>query len=463
MDFQMVIRGGMVTTADASAKADLGISDGKIIAVGIGLPRGIEEIDATGLLVMPGMIDVHTHFDHMVDLVNARNADDYESGSRAAAAGGITTVVNFAFQTKGHSLREAVEYEMSRAEGNSIIDYGIHQCVTDPTVNGVFDEIPKLADEGFASVKCFTTTNVYQLPDRDVLRLLEVARDNGLLVNCHAEDEALIQHLTQGFLRRGLTSVEYLPQARPTIAEGLATYRAATYARYLKTPIYFVHLSSADALRAVRRVRDEGGEIYVETRPVYLFLDESRYKLPDRQGNLYVCLPPLRPQEDQAVLWDGLRNGEIQTYATDHAPWKSEQKLDPARADFTKLPAGVSNVQTSIGMLYSEGVSQRRISASQLVAVGSTNPAKLFGMWPNKGTLAPGFDADVVLIDPALRVEVQARDMYSASDYDPYEGYNALGWPVLTMLRGQVIARDGRVTGKKGNGRFLKRSRFQPL
>lgn len=463
MEFQTVIRGGTVTTADSSAKADIGISNGKIVAIGVGLPKGAEEIDATGLLVMPGMIDVHTHFDHMVDLVNARNADDYETGSRAAAAGGITTIVNFAFQTKGHSLREAIEYELSRAEGNSIIDYGIHQCVTDPTVKGVFDEIPKLADEGFASVKCFTTTSVYQLPDRDVLRLLEVARDNGLMVNCHAEDEALIQHLTEGFLRRGMTSVEYLPQARPTIAEGLATYRFATYARYLKTPIYFVHLSSADALRAVRRVRNEGGEIYVETRPVYLFLDESRYKLPDRQGNLYVCLPPLRPKEDQQILWDGLRNGEIQTYATDHAPWQSGQKLDPARSDFTKLPAGVSNVQTSIGMLYSEGVAKGRMSASQLVAVASTNPAKLFGMWPNKGTLAPGSDADVVLIDPSLKVEVLARNMHSSSDYDPYEGYNAVGWPVLTMLRGQVIARGGKVTATKGTGQFLKRSRFQPL
>lgn len=384
------------------------------------------------------------------------------SGSRAAAVGGITTVVNFAFQTKGRSLREAVDYELSRAEGKSIIDYGIHQCVIDPTVKGVFDEIPKLADEGFASVKCFTTTTAYQLPDRDVLRLLEVVRDNGMMLSCHAEDETLIQHLTEGLLRRGMTSVVYLPEARPPLAEGIATYRFATYARALKTPIYFVHLSSASALRAVRQVRNDGGQVYAETRPVYLFLDESLYRLPDRKGNLYVCLPPLRPKEDQEVLWDGLRNGEIQTYATDHAPWKSGQKLDPDR-NFTQMPAGVSNVQTSIGMLFSEGVSKERVSVSQFVAVASTNPAKLFGMWPKKGTLSPGADADVVLIDPAKKVEVLARDMYSASDYDPYEGYRALGWPVLTMLRGEVIARDGKIVGKTGYGRFLKRDRFRPI
>jgi dihydropyrimidinase len=461
-DFQVVIRGGTVTTAETTTRADIGINDGVIAAVGTGLPTGREEIDATSLLVMPGMVDVHTHFDHMVDLVNARNADDYESGSRAAAAGGITTVVNFAFQTKGHTMRDAVDYELSRAEGKSIIDYGIHQCVIDPTVDGIFEEIPKLADEGFASIKCFTTTSVYQLPDRDVLRLLEVARDNGMMVSCHAEDETLIQHLTQGLINRGMTSVAYLPQARPPISEGLATYRFATYARVLKTPIYFVHLSSASALRAVRQVRNDGGQIYAETRPVYLFLDESLYRLPDRQGNLYVCLPPLRPKEDQQVLWDGLRNGEIQTYATDHAPWRTEQKLDPSRI-FAQMPAGVSNVQTSIGMLYSEGVTQGRMSANQFVAVASTNPAKLFGMWPRKGTLSPGADADIILLDPAAKVEVRARDMYSASDYDPYEGYNGVGWPVLTMLRGTVIARAGKVTGRPGDGRFIKRDRFRPI
>jgi dihydropyrimidinase len=334
--------------------------------------------------------------------------------------------------------------------------------VTDPTVPGVFDEIPVLADEGFASVKCFTTLSPFQLPDADILTLMEVARDNGILVNCHAEDETLVNHLTQGFLKRGMTSVAYLPKARPPVAEEIATYRFATYARILNAPIYFVHLSSAAALRAVRRVRAEGGHVYAETRPVYLYLDESVYELPDREGNKYVCLPPLRSAENQEVLWEGLRNGEIQTYATDHAPWQAAQKLDPERP-FNKIPAGVSNVQTSIGMLFSEGVRKGRMSASQLVAVSSTNPAKLFGMWPNKGTLAPGFDADVVLIDPERKVEIVGRDMLSASDYDVYEGYEGVGWPVLTMLRGDVIAREGKITAEKPGGQLLKRSRFQAI
>lgn len=462
MEFEKVIRGGTVTTAETSIAADVGIADGKVSAVGVNLPQGREEIDATGMLVMPGMIDVHTHFDHMVALVNANNADDYDSGSRAAAAGGITTVVNFAFQEAGHTLRAAVEGELERADGKSFVDYGVHQCVTDPTVPGVFDEIPKLADEGFASVKCFTTLSPFQLPDADILTLFEVARDNGILVNCHAEDETLVNHLTQGFLKRGLTEVAYLPKARPPVAEEIATYRFATYARILEAPIYFVHLSSAGALRSVRRVRNEGGQIYAETRPVYLYLDESVYELPNREGNKYVCLPPLRSKENQETLWEGLRNGEIQTYATDHAPWQAAQKLDPSRA-FNQIPAGVSNVQTSVGMLYSEGVKKGRISAQQLVAVSSTNPAKLFGMWPNKGTLSPGADADVCIIDPERQVEVLGREMLSASDYDVYEGYKGVGWPVLTMLRGDVIARDGQITAEAPGGRLLKRSRFQAI
>jgi dihydropyrimidinase len=462
VELELVIRGGSVTTTETSVIADVGIADGVVKVVGLGLPRAEVEIDATGLLVMPGMIDVHTHFDHMVELFNGKNADDYASGSRAAAAGGITTVINFAFQKRGGTLTEAIEDEIARAGGQSFVDYGIHQCLTDPDVPGVFEEIPRLADDGFASVKVFTTTSTYQVPDPDILRLLEVTRDNGIMVNCHAEDESIVHHLTQRFIERGDTSVAYLPQARPPIAEELATFRCATYARILNSPIYFVHLSSAGALRAVRRAREEGGEVYVETRPVYLYLDESLYHLPNREGNKYVCLPPLRNAANQQTLWEGLRNGEIQTYATDHAPWQSGQKLDPGKA-FNEIPAGVSNVQTSIGMLFSEGVKKGRLSASQLVSVASTNPAKLFGMWPQKGTLAAGADADVVLIDPDRNVEVLGRDMHSAADYDPYEGYRGAGWPVLTMLRGEVIARDGRITTANPTGRLLKRSRFRPI
>jgi dihydropyrimidinase len=462
VEFETVIRGGTVVTGEATFRADIGIADGSVSAVALHLPTAREEIDATGLMVMPGMVDVHTHFDHMVDLVGMRNADDYESGSRAGAVGGLTTIINFAFQSKGKSLREAVEDELAHADGNSWIDYGVHLCVTDLTVPGVLEEIPKLAGEGYASVKVFTTTSHYQVPDRDIMRLLEVTRDNGIMLNVHAEDEALVGHLTDGFLSRGQRHVSFLPRARPPLAEELATYRVAQYARHLQSPVYFVHLSSAAALRAVRRAREDGGQIFVETRPVYLYLDESRYELPDNHGNKYVCLPPLRNKNDQPALWEGLRNGEIQTYATDHAPWTSEQKLDPANA-FNKIPAGVANVQTSIGMLFAEGVGKGRMSAQQFVSTCSMNPAKLFGMWPRKGTLAPGADADVVLIDPNRKVRINGRRSHSKVDYDPFEGYEGVGWPVLTMLRGRVVAKEGQLTSSERTGRFVKRDRFRPV
>jgi dihydropyrimidinase len=462
MEFEAVIRGGTITTADSSFEGDLGIAEGKVTAVARHLPSAPVEIDAKGLLVLPGAIDVHTHFDHFVEPFTMRNADDYESGSRAAAIGGITTIVNFAFQAKGHSLREAIEDELARAESKSFVDYGVHQCITDLSVPGVLGEIPRLADEGFASVKVFTTTSAYQLPDADILRVLDVAESNGIMVSVHAEDEALCNHLTSSLLERGEVSVDNLPRARPPMAEELATFRVASYARALGAPVYFVHLSSAEALRAVRRVREDGGQIYVETRPVYLYLDETRYELPDREGNKYVCIPPLRSEANQGALWDGLRNSEIQTYATDHAPWQSKQKLDAVKT-FTEIPPGVSNVQTSIGMLFSEGVKKGRLTASQLVAVSSANPARLFGMWPAKGTLSPGADADAVLIDPERHVTIMERDMESKADYDPYEGYRGVGWPVMTLLNGVVIAHEGKIVARGPSGRFVKRLRFQPL
>lgn len=466
LELETVVRGGLVATAEAVVPADVGIVGEQVTAVGRDLPRGSKEIDARGRIVAPGAIDVHTHFDHFVEFIGKNNADDYDSGTRAAAVGGITTVINFAFQTKGASLRAAVEHELSRAEGNAHVDYGIHLCITDMSVPGVLEELGPLADEGFPSVKVFTTVHTYQLTDSEVLRVLAACRELGMMVNVHAEDESLIRHFTDELLRDGRGSVEYLPDARPPVAEALATYKVASYARALGTPVYFVHLSCGPALSAVRRVRDDGGEVYVETRPVYLYLDQSRYGLPNREGNKYVCLPPLRAKSEQRALWAGLSSGEIQTYATDHAPWTSDAKLDPSRV-FSQLPAGVSNVQTSIGMLFAEGVQKKRISLSRMVQVTSTNPAKLFGMWPRKGTIVPGADADLVVFDPERSIRISGNSvlgvtMQSKADYDPYEGYEGFGWPVVTLLRGTVVAEEGRPSGEH-RGRFIRRRRFERL
>ena len=462
MEFDRVIRGGRIVTAESSFDADVGIKDGKIAAIATALSEtsGARIIDARGLLVAPGAIDVHTHF--ATNVGEGSTADDYESGSRAAAAGGITSFVNFAFQRRGQSLRRAVDAELAKAEGKSHLDYGVHVVVTDLEPAGVLDEIGGLAGDGFPSLKLFTTIDDFRLTDEEILRVLATAARHRVIVNVHAEDDGLIQHLTRQLVSQGKTGVANLFDARPPEAEALATARIAAYAASVGSAVYFVHLSCRLALDAVRQARSAGAQVYVETRPAYLYLDRSRYRLPGQEGNKYVTWPPLRESADQVALWEGLRNGEIQTYATDHTTWTAAQKMNP-RLTFAEIPGGVSNVQTSIGMLFAEGVGKGRLTENQFVAVCSTSPAKLFGLWPKKGTLAPGADADVMLIDPKRRFTVQSRAMESRSDFDPYEGYEAIGWPTTVIARGEVIVEDGRVRSRPGRGALLRRARFQPV
>jgi len=462
MDFDLVIRGGKIITSESSATGDIGIKEGKVTAIATSLAgmEGSRVIDARGLLVAPGAIDVHTHF--ATDLGERSTADDYESGSRAAAAGGITSFINMAFQRRGESLRETVEAELAKADGRTHLDYGFHVVITDLEAGDVLSEIGVLADQGFPSLKLFTTIDDFKLRDEQILLVMARAAHDQVIVNVHAEDDGLITHLTRVLLTRGKTSVAHLYDSRPPEAEALATARVATYARAVGATVYFVHLSCRLALDAVRQARSAGGQVFVETRPAYLYLDRSRYDLPGHEGNKYVAWPPLRESSDQEALWEGLRNGEIQTYATDHTTWTAAQKMDP-RLNFAEIPGGVSNVQTSIGMLYAEGVKKGRISENQFVAICATNPAKLFGLWPAKGTLAIGSDADMMLIDPNRRFRVASIAMESRSDFDPYEGYEAVGWPSTVIAGGDVIVENGRVRSSPGRGCLLHRARYRTL
>jgi dihydropyrimidinase len=459
VDFERVIKGGTVTTADASYVADIGINAGRIAAIGLDLEGG-EVIDASGLLVMPGAIDVHTHFATQVG--GQWTADDYSSGSRAAAVGGITSFINFAFQEPGKPLLQAIEREYRSAEGQSYLDFGVHAVVTDLSSLDLRSELPQLVERGVTSLKIFTAVEGIQLDRKAILEVLDAAARVGMIVAVHAEDGALVAHLTDQLLAAGKTSVRHLPTARPAKAEEIATYLVSQYAGIVGCPIYFVHLSCRKALDAVREARRQGISVYVETRPAYLYLDQSRYELPDLEGNKFVCWPPLRSPDDQDALWEGLRNGEIQTYATDHTTWMAAQKMNPDLS-FDEIPGGVSNVQTSVGMLYNEGVKKGRISMRRFVEVTSTNPAKLFGMWPQKGALAVGSDADITLIDPAKQMQVVESEMESQSDFDPYESWRGTGWPALTISRGDVVVKDGRLQAERGRGRALMRRRYEPL
>lgn len=450
----LVIRGGTVVNADSMDRADIGIVNGRIVEVGEVSGVGEREVDATNCLVVPGAIDVHTHFHHWARYAESFNADDYDAGTRAAAAGGITTVINYVFQEPGGTLRGALDKAVDFARGQVHIDYSLHAVLTD-NVSEAVEEFPALAEDGFTSVKVFAAVPGFQLGDAQILQVLEAAASSNILVNVHAEDGALVEHLTRRLESRGNTAVDYLPQGRPAEAEAISTRKIAEYAAVLRAPVYFVHLSTRAALDAVREVRKRWDKIFVETRPVYLFLNDSVYGLPDSEGNKFVCLPPIRSGDDSSALWEGLCRGEIDTYATDHSPWLAEQKLAPA--PFWKVPAGVPNLQTSVPMLYSEGVRTGRLHPCRFVAVTSANPARLFGMYPQKGVIAEGADADIAIIDPADVRTLSVDQMYSNSDYDPYEGYVCHGWPRHVFSRGDLVASFGQSVSQPGRGRRVHR------
>jgi len=458
MTVDTVIRGGLIATAEATYRAEIGIEEGRVAVIAAHVD-GANAIDVDGCIVMPGAIDVHTHFD--TELGDAQTADDYESGSRAAAFGGLTTYVNYAFQGEGESLAGTIAREARKAEPASYLDYSFHPVVT--RVNpGVLDEFESMFADGFTSLKVFTAVPGFQLTDVELLAVLRRAAETGMLVNVHAEDGPLIEDLTRVLLGEGRTEMDALPLARPAVAEGLATEKVAVYGGEVRCPVYFVHLSSLEALAAARRGRARGAEIYIETRPVYLFLDEGCYCLPGREARKYVAWPPLRRKQDQEVLWRAIASGEIQTYATDHTTWTLAQKTDPS-LNFAQVPGGVSNVESLVGMLYSEGVRTERLSLGQFVSVISTNPAKLFGMWPRKGTITVGADADFTVIDPERHMRIESARMQSRSDFDPYESFEATGWPAKTIVRGRVVVDDGVLAVEPGYGQLIRRGRYNRL
>jgi dihydropyrimidinase len=457
MKYDIVIHGGRTWVEGRLVDVDVAISDEQIATIGTNLGPAHDLIDATGRLVLPGGIDVHTHFDTNVG--GTATADSYESGTRAAAFGGLTTVLNYAFQGAGERLRDVIEREQAKASGRSYIDYGFHVVVTDATVPGLAEDLAALPDLGCPSIKVFTALD-FRLADSQLLDVLAALATKGVLVNVHAEDGALVDFLSAHFHDTGQTGIDRLGPSRPPRAEALAVEKMITYAGATGTPLYIVHLSSEEALDAVRRGRRAGIEIYVETRPAYLYLDDSVYRLPDREGNRFACWPPLRGKDDQAVLWDAVATGEVQCYATDHTTWTLAQKMTPG-LPFEQIPGGISNVQTSMGMLYSEGVHTGRIPLSRYVEVTAETPAKLFGLWPRKGRIAAGSDADLTILDPQLRYRVVSADMQSASDFDPYDGYVSTGWPVVTISRGKVVVADQQLTGIPAHGQFLHRSPFR--
>ena len=451
--FDLAVRGGTVVTADASFAADIGVRAGRIAQIG-GEVRAEREIDAAAKLVLPGGVDPHVHLSLPEPPGDdPRWCDDFHSGTRAAAAGGITTAGNMTFAHPGQTLLEAVERDAAAVEQDAVVDVVLHPVYEDPATQPLAD-IPTLASRGTSTLKFFMSFGGFATQPDAFLDAMRLTRQAGLLTMIHAEDAAMIAHATRRLMADGRGAIANYAESRPVAAEVSATARAIAFAETTGAPIYLVHLSSASALDEARRGRARGVRVAVETRPLYLHLTEERFAEPD--GAKYVGQPPLRTSADRAALWIGLATGEIDTVGSDHAPWRYADKVVPG-LDVTTIRPGVADLDTMLPMLFSEGVTKGRLSIHRFVAVAATNAAKLLGLFPHKGTIAVGADADLVVWDPLLTKSVRAADCRTNADYSPYEGWEVTGWPVITVSRGEVVFERGEVLGTRGRGRILRR------
>ena len=450
---EILIRGGEVVTVDGRRRADVRVVGGTIAEIGADLTArdaSAEVIDAGGLLVLPGGIDPHVH-------VGGGRVDDYTSGSIAALAGGITTISGFSTVEAGEMPLAAIEREAAFVRAQSIADVIIHPIITDPAMANA-DTLAAQAEAGQTSIKIFMNREPF---DRDVegyIATIEAARDAGLLVMMHAEDGAIIRTTAARMMAEGRGGLENFADSRPVAAEVAATQRAAALAEVTRAPVYLVHLSSERALEVAEDAARRDLPVYVETRPIYLHLTRELFAGPT--PGLYIGQPALRTQQDQNALWAGLGRGAVHVVATDHVAYRREQKLDPAQT-VANHRAGMSNLQVMLPMLYSQGVAAGRLTLEQFVAVSATNAAKLFGLYPRKGTIAVGADADLTLWDPAATRVIRDEDMLSRSGYSTYAGTEVTGWPTLTIRRGEVLYRDGEVSGTPGSGELLRRERWQ--
>jgi dihydropyrimidinase len=459
-EFDIVIRNGEIVTAAGSiGRADIGIAEGIIVQIG-GALEGRQELDASGKLILPGGVDAHVHLSFPEKEDGQPGwVDDFTSGSAAALAGGITTLGNMTFLTSGETPFAGLGREAAVARDQTIADLFLHPVLREITPR-ILGEIPKLLDSGCNSIKLFTVFPRFDSQVRGYVEAIRRAGASGLLTLIHCEDYTLIEDATARLVATGKSSLRYYPASRPVISEVVATQRGVAFAEATGAPVYIVHLSSERALEVCAEAQSRGVPVYVETRPLYLHLTCERFE--DEDGPKYVGQPPLREQPDVDALWAGIQQGVVHTVCTDHAPWSLSAKLDPAHT-LTNLRPGVENLQTMLPMLYSEGVRAGRITLGRFVEVTSTNAAKLFGLYPRKGAVAVGSDADLVIFDPALTRTVEGSMLKSNADYSVYEGWQVTGWPVLTLRRGEIVYSDDEVIGKPGSGTILEREATRPL
>jgi len=460
MRFDTVIKNGTVVTATDTYASDVGIAGGKIAAIAQSLAaeNAGKVIDAAGLLVMPGGIDVHTHLD--MPFGGTTSSDDFQTGTIAAAHGGTTTLIDFAIQYKGQTLRQAFEGWMKKAEGKAVTDYAFH-CIITELGDAHLEEMGQLVREGVSSFKLFMAyPGVFMLDDATIFRAMSQAAKYGGLICMHAENGGVIDVIVQRALAEGKRAPKYHALTRPTTAEGEATARAIALAEMAGAPVYIVHLSCNDALEKVREARDRGLPAYAETCPQYLFLSIENFDVPGFEGAKYVFTPPLRDKWHQEKLWQGLAKDTLQVVSTDHCPFCYKEQKEMGKDDFTKIPNGGPGIEHRLSLVYTGGVHGKRFSANRFVQLVSTAPAKLFGLYPHKGTVAVGSDADLVLFDANEEQVISAKTHHMRVDYSMFEGIRVKGAAKTVLSRGRAIIENGKFVGRPGAGQFVRRQGY---
>jgi len=454
-----VIRNGRIVTAVDDYNADILIDGGEVAMIAKKVDVDAEKvIDAKGRLVIPGGIDPHTHME--LPFGGTHASDTFETGTRAAAFGGTTTIIDFAVQSKGQALLEAVDGWHKKADGRTAIDYGFHLICTD-LPDSRLEEMKRCINEGISSFKLFMAyPGVFLVDDATIYKAMMMAGNAGGLICMHAENGVVIDAIVKRAIAEGKTAPKYHALTRPTKAEAEGVHRAIALSEIAEAPVYIVHLSCDDALQEVTRARDMGVPAYAETCPQYLFLDYSVYEQPGFEGAKYVMTPPIREKWNQEKLWKGLQMNDLQVVSTDHCPFCFKDQKELGKNDFSKIPNGGPGVEHRMSLVYNGGVAQGRISVNRFVEITSTAPAKIFGLFPRKGTIAVGSDADIVIFDPNEEMTISAKTHHMNVDYSAYEGMKVKGVTKTVLSRGRTIIEDGKYTGRAGDGQFLKRGLF---
>ena len=457
-NLDLVIKNGTVATAADVITCDIGISGGRIVALAEDL-HGDKVIDATGKIVMPGGVDSHLHLDQPTGDGSVM-ADDFLTGTISAACGGTTTVIPFACQQKGNTIKHAVDDYHARAEGKAVIDYTFHLIITDTTEQVLSQELPEFIKNGYTSFKIYMTYDALKLNDHQILDILSVARRDGAMAMIHAENADCIAWLTEKLEQAGDTAPHFHAASRPPVVEREATHRAISLAELVDVPVLIVHVSGPEAIEQIRWAQNRGFRVYAETCPQYLFLTAEDLQQDGFEGAKCICSPPPRDKSSQQDVWRGIENGTFQVFSSDHAPFRYEddkgKKMHGEDTPFKYIPNGVPGVETRLPLLFSEGVGKGRIDLRRFVELSSTNAARIYGLYPRKGTIAVGSDADIAIWDPNKEVEITNSILHHNVDYTPYEGMQVRGWPETVLSRGEVVAKDGNFCGEAGRGKFLK-------